>query len=275
MSNEILVLGASGKVGRRVSEALEARGAAVRPAGRGARGALFDWDRPDTWTAAVQDVERAYLIVPQDTTEPDAQFGEFLAGAGRNLRQVVVLSAIGVDQAEGTGMRSAEKLVEGSGLDWTILRPNWFFQNFSEGFFFPDIEATGEIVAPAGDGRVSFVDTRDIAEVAALALTTPGHAGQGYTLTGPAALSFADVAAGITAAGRTVTYRPAAPEETRNLLHSGGFSADYTELLLTLFEHIRAGYSAVVTDAVEQVTGRPARDLTSYLRDNAALWHSV
>ena len=275
MSNEILVLGASGKVGRRVVEVLEARGAAVRPAGRSARGALFDWEQPTTWTTAVHGVERAYLIVPQDTVRPDGRLGEFLSGPGRTLRQVVLLSAIGVEKAEGTGMRAAEKLVESSGLDWTILRPNWFLQNFSEGFFAPGITADSELTAPAGEGRVSFVDTRDIGEVAAVALTTPDHAGRGYTLTGPEALTFGEVATGISAAGRQVTYRSTDPDETRGVLLGAGFDADYAELLLTLFEQIRAGHTAAVTDDVERVTGRPAGDLASYVRDNSTFWRSA
>ncbi|GGK00132.1 hypothetical protein GCM10010123_32530 [Pilimelia anulata] len=229
---------------------------------------------PGTLAGALRGVRRAYLILPQGTTRPATRIGEFLdAAAGTGLRRVVLLSAYGVDGAEGSGLREAEKLVEGSALDWTILRPNWFLQNFSAGFFLPPILAAGTVPVPAGDGAVSFVDTRDIAAIAAEALTADGHAGRGYPITGPAAVTFADAAAAISAAaGRPVRYVATDPAETRAALLAGGVSAEYADLLLLLYAGIRAGHSAPVTDTVERLLGRPARDLAAFAAEHAATW---
>jgi uncharacterized protein YbjT (DUF2867 family) len=273
MSSEYLVIGASGMVGRRVVAELRGRDLPVRAASRSGP-TVFDWDRPETWAPALTGVERAYTLLPQGTTTPQDQVAEFLSvAAGTSLRRLVLLSAYGVDLAEGSGPRKAELDVQGSGLDWTILRPNWFLQNFSDGVFAHNVHTRRTVAVPAGDGAVSFVDTRDIGAVAAVALTEDGHAGQGYPITGPAAVTFAEVTAAITAAtGRPVGYRSTTPEETRAELLASGVTPDYTELLLYLYGNIAAGYSAEVTDVVEKVTGRPARDAATYVRDNVGAW---
>lgn len=276
MSNDILVLGATGKVGRHVLDGLRAAGAPTRPAGRTGP-VVFDWDRPDTWRPALDGVDRAYLIFPQLTTGPDKQIGELLdTAADTGLRRLVVLSAWGVDRAEGTGYRVAEQHIEASGLDWTILRPNWFLQNFDEGIFAPSIRTEGRIYAPTGAATVSFVDTRDIAAVAVAALTGEGHAGKGYPISGPAAVSFADVAAAVAAAaGRPVSHIDSTPEETGAALTAAGLPADYTATLLALYGQIRAGNAAAVTDVVERITHRPARSLARYTHEHASAWRTT
>jgi uncharacterized protein YbjT (DUF2867 family) len=277
MSNEILVIGATGKVGRHVVAALTAQGESVRPAGRtlGATGVAFDWDRPETWAPALDKVERAYLVLPQGTERPDPQVGEFLTtAASTGLRRIVLLSAYGFnhDHSEASGMRAAEKLVESSGLDWTILRPNWFLQNFSEGFLNPAVQG-GSIYAPAGTGAVSFVDTRDTAEVAVVALTADGHAGAGYTITGSQSFTFGDVADAIAAAaGHAVNYVAITLEQAREGLVGAGIDPDYADSLLLLYANISAGLNASVTDVVERVTGHEPRDLAAFIRENAATW---
>ncbi|GAA1798896.1 NAD(P)H-binding protein [Luedemannella flava] len=273
MGSEYLVVGATGMVGRHVVTELERRDVAVRPAGR-AGATVFDWDKPGTWAPALAGVERAYVLWPQGTTQPQHRMAEFVsAAADTSLRRLVLLSAYGVDRADGSGPRKAEQAVQDSGLDWTILRPNWFLQNFSDGIFAPGIRERRVIEAPAGDGLVSFVDTRDIAAVAATALTGDGHTGEGYTITGPTAVTFADVAAAISGViGEPVGYRDADPAGTRAGLLAAGVAPDYADLLLGLFAGIVAGHNPTVTDVVERVTGRPARDVATYARDNAAAW---
>ena len=270
MSNEYLVVGASGMVGRHVVAELRRRDLPVRPAGRSGP-TIFDWDRPETWTPALASVERAYLIWPQGTTQPRHRVAEFIADtAGTSLRRLVVLSAYGVELADGSGLRNAELAVQDSGLDWTFLRPNFFLQNFSEGFYTHTIRARRTVEVPVGDAAVSFVDTRDIAAVAAVALTAEGHAGRGYPITGPAAVTFAEVAAALTAAGHPVTYRDVTPAQTRAALVAAGIAADYADLLVGVYARAAAGDHATVTDAVERVTGRGPRDLATYVRDAAA-----
>ncbi|GAA1763117.1 NAD(P)H-binding protein [Luedemannella helvata] len=270
MSDEYLVVGASGMVGRRVVAELRRRDLPVRPAGRSGP-TVFDWERPETWAPALAGVERAYLLWPQGTTQPQHRVAEFVSAvAGTSLRRLVLLSAYGVEYADGSGPRKAEQAVQDSDLDWTILRPNFFLQNFSEGFYTHTIRTRRTVEVPAGDAAVSFVDTRDIAAVAAVALTTEGHAGRGYTITGPAAVTFAEVAAALTAAGHPVTYRDVTPAQTREALVAAGIAPDYADLLLGIYARAAAGGNAAVTDAVQRVTGRPARDLATYLRDTIA-----
>lgn len=158
-------------------------------------------------------------------------------------------------------------------MEWRILRPNWFMQNFSESFFLPPILARGELPAPTGDARVSFIDSRDIAAVAVAALTGEGHAGQGYPLTGPESLTFAEVAQILSAAsGRDIRHADVAPQQMAEIITGIGIPGDYAQILLGLFEGIRAGYSAPVTDVVPTITGRPAIPLAEYAKENAQVW---
>lgn len=138
------------------------------------------------------------------------------------------------------------------------------------------IRSEGRIYAPTGDATVSFVDTRNIASVAVAALTGDGHAGQGYPISGPAAVSFGDVAAAVgAAAGRPVSHLDTTPEETRTALTGAGIPADYAGMLLELYGQIRAGHSAPVTDVVTRVTGRPARSLEQYVEEHAMAWRTT
>ena len=142
-------------------------------------------------------------------------------------------------------------------------------QNFSESFFLPPIQARGELPAPTGDAQVSFIDAHDIAAVAVAALTNAGHAGQGYPLTGPAPLTFAEVADTLSAAsGREIRHVDVTPQEITGI----GIPEEYAQILLALFEGIRAGYNAPVTDVVPTVTGRPAISLAEYAKENAQAW---
>lgn len=274
----VLVVGSSGKVGRRVVEGLRAKGEQVRPAGRSVSGpgtVIFDWERPETWQEALAGIDRAFLIRPQAVADSQAAVGELLAAAqGSALRHVVLMTAYGTELDETSVFRQEEKMVEVSGFDWTFLRPNWFWQNFSEGdLFLPSIMTRDEIKAPAAEGAVSFVDTGDIAAVAVAAMTEPGHTGRAYSLTGPTAVTFADVAEAIgEACGRTVRYVDQDPTESLSELVAMGVPATFAELSRHLYDTVRAGYAAGVEPAVEQVTGRPARDLKAFARQAANAW---
>ena len=146
-------------------------------------------------------------------------------------------------------------------------------QNFSESFFLPPIQARGELPAPTGDAQVSFIDAHDIAAVAVAALTNAGHAGQGYPLTGPAPLTFAEVADTLSAAsGREIRHVDVTPQEMARVITGIGIPEEYAQILLALFEGIRAGYNGPVTDVVPTITGRPAISLAEYAKENAQIW---
>src|SRR5215216_1883836 len=226
----ILITGATGTTGREIVAELRRVGAAgVRALVRDPARASFvreagfetvagDFERPETLGAALEGVERALLLTPPSpqTFEQQRAFIEAARRAG--VRHVVKLSAFGADAdaPEGFGRwhGQAEDFLKSSGLAWTMLRPNFFMQNLLGQA--RQIAATGSIFQPVGDARASFIDARDIAAVAARALTEEGHEEQTYTLTGPEALSYHDVAAKLSeAAGRSVTYVPISSEQFR------------------------------------------------------------
>ena len=280
----ILITGATGTTGREVVRELRRLGAQgvralVRDPARadfirraGYEAVVGDFERADTLGAALEGVERALLLTPP-TPETVTHHRDFItAAAGAGVRHVVKLSAFGADAdaPEGFGKwhGQSENLLKTSGLKWTILRPNFFMQNLlgQAG----QIAATGSIFQPVGDARASFIDARDIAAVAARTLNEEGHEGQTYTLTGPEALSYHDVAAKLSeAAGRAISYVPVSPEQFRE----GALGAGLPEWLVSALERLNevfaSGRAAEVTDAVERVGRREPTTFAQFARDHA------
>ncbi|MHC5905230.1 SDR family oxidoreductase [Streptomyces sp. S6] len=219
-TDTILVLGATGKVGRRLVPALRASGRQVKAASR--TGAVrFDWHEQDTWAGALEAV--------------DAGVRRFTAPSGRGMDRVPV----GVF----AGMAAGEKAVQGSGVEWTALRPNNFQQNFDEDAWQAPLRA-GRLALPAGDVPEPFVDVRDIAEVAAVLLTSEGFQGEVYEISGARALTFAEIAS---AAQRPLTYEELTPEEYRADLLELGYRKEAVHDLDPLFAMMRTGHSATPT----------------------------
>ncbi len=262
-----LVVGGTGKTGRRVAERLRARGLAVRIGSRAADPS-FDWDRPDTWEAALRGVDAAYVNYAPDLAVPGAAdgvaaFTRLAVDAG--VRRLVLLSGRNED-----GAQRAEQAVERSGAEWTIVRSSIFSQNFSEGFLVDSV-LHGELAFPAGNVAEPFVDTDDIADVAVAALTDDRHVGQVYEVTGPRLLTFADAAAEIgAAAGRDLRYVPITSEEFAAALLHEGLPPDFVTDLTDLFREILDGRNASLTDGVQRALGREPRDFRDYARDAAA-----
>ncbi|MGK5551486.1 NAD(P)H-binding protein [Actinomadura kijaniata] len=278
----VLVLGATGKTGRAVVDALAARGAKVRAASRapvpsgidGVEAVRFDWTDPGTWREALRDVDALYVVGPYAEPDRPGLVRDLLAaapGAGR----VVLLSVLGVELLPDTiPMAVWEADVRASGKEWTILRPNWFHQNFGEGFA-ASLRDEGLLALPAADATVGFVDTRDIAEVAAAALTEDGHAGQVLVVTGPEALTHAQAVRTLgEAAGRELRYTALTAEQHVEELRAAGLDEGSVAWQRGLFQLIREGRYAVVTDTVERVTGRPARPLRAYANEYAETWRA-
>ena len=270
----VLVIGATGKTGRPVVEALTARGVDVRAASRnpGANGVGFDWVDRDTWQPVLDGVEGLYLVPPYAVPDGAGLVRDLLAAAP-GVRRVVLLSLLGVDlMPDAIPMAAWEDEVRSSGKDWTILRPNWFQQNFGEGFA-PALREGGTLELPAADATVAFVDTRDIADVAAAALTERGHTRKVYVLTGPRALSHAEALHLLgEAADRKLTYTALDPGAFADGMRKAGADDRSVRWQQGLFTLIRDGENAVVTDTVERVTGHPARRLESYAQENAPIW---
>lgn len=293
---EVLVIGATGKTGRQVTDALVARGALVRAASRkvenreGAAGGArqgsatdgapvtpvrFDWADRTTWIPALGKAEGLYIVGP--TAEPDADvLVRDLLGTATGVRRVVLLSVIGADRLpDVVPMAAWEQDVRTGGKQWTILRPNWFQQNFGDGAFTAPLRDRGALELPAGEAALSFVDTRDIAEVAAIALTEDGHGGETYQLTGPQAFTYGQALAVLgAAAGRELQYTAVDPEAQSEQMRAAGVPERSVVWQAGLHTLIRQGANAPVTDTVRRITGHDPRPLAAYATERAEAWQA-
>jgi uncharacterized protein YbjT (DUF2867 family) len=278
----ILVTGATGNTGSALVELLARRDAPVRVmVRREAAAARFeamhvevavaDFDDAGALAAALAGVGRAYLVTPssEQAEAQQVRFAEVAAAAG--VEQLVVLSQFAAD--EGSLVRflrwhaAVERRIRELGVGSTFLRPNLYFQGLLA--FAPSIASEGRFFAPIGDARVSAVDVRDIAAVAAVALTEPGHAGRTYTITGPAAITHGEIAAALTAAlGREITFIDAPAEVFAEQLR-GVLPPWQLEGLLEDYAHYARGEAAAVHPTVAEVTGEQPRDIGQFARDYA------
>jgi uncharacterized protein YbjT (DUF2867 family) len=258
-----LLLGGTGKTGRRVAERLTARGLPVRIGSRSGE-PPFDWENRATWAPVLEGVGAVYITYFPDLAFPGAvETVDALSklAVSKGVRRLVLLSGRGEEEA-----RAAEQAVENAGAEWTIVRCSWFNQNFSESFLLEPV-LSGEIALPTGDAAEPFVDADDIADVAVAALTGDGHAGQIYELTGPRLLTFSDAAAEISkATNRDVRYVPVTAEQYTAVLQEIGLPVEFVEL----FTQILDGRNAYLTDGVQRALGREPRDFSDYARDAAA-----
>ena len=263
----ILVLGGTGKTGRRVVQRLEARGVPVRVGSRSGQ-PPFDWEQPATWAPALEGVRSAYLTYYPDLAVPGAveatrSFAELALRLG--VPRLVLLSGRGEPEAE-----KAERAVRETGAELTILRASWFMQNFSEDYMLEHV-LSGDIRLPAGDEPTPFVDADDIADVAVAALTDDRHIGELYELTGPRSLTFAEAAREIgEAAGREVRYTPVSIEEHAAEAAAHGVPGEVVELLTYVFSTVLHDRNARPADGVQRALGREPRDFAAYVRDVAA-----
>ncbi|UDY36320.1 NmrA family NAD(P)-binding protein [Dermatobacter hominis] len=274
----ILILGGTGKTGRRIASRLRDGGVDVRTAARSGADVTFDWDDPTTHDAALEGVTGLYLVPPAlDLSFPPAVADLLDRAEAAGTTHVTYLSARGVDRAPAeVPLRAVELDLAGRDrLRHTVLRPSWFMQNFSEFIFLPGVLA-GEIAVPTGDGAEAFVHVDDIADAAVAALLDPSaHDGRGYTLTGPEALTFAEAAARIGAVtGRPVRHVDVDRGEWIDAAVGSGVPPEYAEVLAALLDVIRDGGGAWTSDDVVTATGHGPRDFADYLADPAvaATW---
>ena len=259
MPSPILVIGGTGKTGRRVAARLQDRDIPVRIGSR-TGSPPFDWEDRSTWAPALQGTRAAYVSYFPDLAVPGAP--EVIAELARvalaaGTRRLVLLSGRGEDEAE----RAEQELIA-SGADWTIVRCSWFSQNFSEDHLY-DYVMAGELALPVGDVPEPFVDADDIADVAVAALTDDRHIGELYELTGPRLLTFADAAREIgEAAGRPVRLTRITNQEFADGLAGHQVPAEVISLLRYLFTVVLDGRNASLADGVQRALGRPPRDFS-------------
>jgi uncharacterized protein YbjT (DUF2867 family) len=282
----ILVIGGRSKIGSALIMELLDRGQPVRALVRAgetagslpaaAEAVTGDLADEGSLVAAMAGIEKVFLL---SSPHPDAAgwHRHAIDAARRTQVQLLVRSSIlGADREPTPEFISAhtacDRYLESSGLPYAIVRPNLFLQNVPESTV-PSIDASGTFYADAGQARISMVDTRDVAAVAAVALTEPGQAGAHYDVTGPEALSYADVAAKLTSAmGRPVSYADAPDDAVRRALLGAGLTEWFADALVGLYQDYRrsgtGGYAAQVTDTVPRLTGRPARSLDDLLGES-------
>jgi uncharacterized protein YbjT (DUF2867 family) len=273
-SNLTLVLGGTGKTGARVARRLAGLGLPVRTAARHGGDIHFDWDEPATHRDAVEGADRLYLIAPVMRTRFAPQVSAFLDLAEAvGVRHVTYLSAYGIELAPSeVALRAVElDLMGRPTLTYSIVRPAWFMQNFSETFLMPVDDV---IVVPTGSGGEAFVDAEDIAAVAAATLADPeAHAGAEYAPTGPDILTVseaADIIAGVT--GRPIQHVDIDRLSWVDGVIASGVPAEYGEMLQMLTETVASGRGSHPNDDVEKVTGAPPTSFTEFARRTAAAW---
>ncbi|WP_276270892.1 SDR family oxidoreductase [Haloarcula litorea] len=276
MTRTVLVTGATGTVGTPLRESLADRDVTVRAAARSPPGdgpadewVAFDFGRPETWGEALSGVDALFLLRPPDASDV-RRIGEFVAAADRvGVEHCVVLSVLGADRNPLLPHRRIERRVAATRMARTFLRPSFFAQNLTE--VHRDALLAGELPVPAGDGATSFVDARDVGEVAAVALTESGHAGAAYDVTGPAALTYAEVARIATEAlGWPVEYTdPSLPRFVFDEVRQGRPPA-FALVMAGIYTTARLGLAGRVTDDAERLLDREPRSVREFFEDEAA-----
>lgn len=282
-TSTILISGATGANGTELMKLLSALGIPARAMVRSIAKATAltglpgvslvqgDFDDAASLDSALRGVTKAFLLTPS-SERAEAQQLAFVAAAQRaGVRHIVKLSQFAATVDSPVRFlryhAAVEDAIRSSGIDFTFLRPNLFFQGL---FGFAELIKAGQFMAPIGEARISAIDVRDIAEVAAAALTEDGHAGQTYTLTGPDALTHAELAATLgAAAGHPVKFQSVPSEAFGQALSSFGMPEWQAAGLLEDYAHYNRGEAAAVLPTVERVTGHAPRSFTQFARDFA------
>lgn len=280
MSNTIMITGATGNVGTQLVKQLGETGIGFRVGARSAGDARaaggtngqvveFDFNKPDTISAALEGVEKMFLLTP--LVPNMVELTDRLVGEAKKagIKHIVKLSGMGADAEPGITLgrlhREAEKIIESSGIAFTHLRPNSFFQNY---LGLPTIKTQGAFYLPLGDAKISLVDTRDIASVAVEALTKSGHEQKAYDITGPEAISSAEVAEILSnVTGQRISYVSVSDEDARKGMLGAGMPEWLVNMIIELYEVQRAGYMAEVSPIVERITGRKPISFAQFVKD--------
>lgn len=281
----ILVTGATGSNGKEILSVLAARGVPVRAmvrdksraaslAGPGVELVEGDFDAPDSLRAALQGMERAFLLSPSSERAEAQQLAFVEAATQSGVQHLVKLSQLHADETSPVRFlryhAHVEAAIRASGMSYTFLRPNLFMQALLA--FAPSIKEKSAIFAPIGNAKVSLVDVRDIAAVAAAALTQEGHEGKTYDLTGPQALSHEEIAGELSGVvGRKISFVDVPPQAMREALSGFKIPAWQADGLIEDYAHYARGEAATIAPGVQDATGQTPRSFETFARDYAAL----
>lgn len=272
-TENILIIGGTGKTGRRVAKNLKEVGHNMRVVGRNTTPA-FDWENPETYDAALKDMDRAYIVYYPDLAVPGSRnaittLTKKALEAG--LEKVVLLSGKGETEAE-----ACEDIVANSGLNYTLVRASWFNQNFSEGAFL-DFVLDGVVALPMPKAEIPFVDADDIADVVSKVLVDDSYNGQTITVTGPQKRTFKEVVAIMAEAShKQIQFVPITIDEFKEGMRKAGLPDSYVWLFGYLFKEVLGNPdNQEVSNDVAKVLGRPAKDFETYARETAAtgIWN--
>lgn len=280
----ILITGATGNVGAELVHLLHAAGhplrAAVREPGQ-ARARLgapieyvpFDFTAPGSFGAALRGVSQLFLVRPPALTDTRTTIAPFIAAAQRaDVEQIVFLSLLGAEHNRFVPHHAIERAIRASGLPWTFLRASFFMQNLSTTHR-AAIRERNEIEVPAGSGRTSFIDVRDIAEVAATVLTSSGHDRQAYALTGAEALTYTAVAQIMAEElGRRIVYPAPSALTFARRMRQRGYERRFVLVMLAIYTTARLGLAATVTPDSARLLGRAPRAMRDFVRDYRECW---
>ncbi|MBF4464235.1 NAD(P)H-binding protein [Flavobacterium sp. LC2016-12] len=274
-TTKILVLGANGKTGRRVLERLENNTDVEVRAGSRSAAIPFDWEKPETWQAALQDIDAVYISYQPDLAIPSATTAiQLFSGLATQMgvQKMVLLSGRGEKEAQ-----ICEEIVKTNAKKWTIVRASWFNQNFSESFFLEPILA-GYVALPRAEALEPFTDADDIADVIVASILDDKHNGQTYELTGPRLLTFKEVIAEIAkATDREIAFQSLTLEEYIQMLREYQVPEDHIWLVNYLFEQVLDGRNSSITSDIEKVLGRKAKDFSAYALETAktGIWNQT
>ena len=275
MKTNILVIGGTGKTGRRVVEQLQNKGIEPRIGSRNASPS-FDWDDKDTWVNALQGIERMYLTYYPDLAVPGAKEAiQSLTYLAKELgvKKMVLLSGKGETEAE-----ACEKIVINSGMDYTIVRASWFNQNWSESFFLEPI-LSGEVALPMSDVLIPFVDANDIAEVAATVLIDDSYNGEIIEVTGPELITFKQIVNIISkTSDRNLNFYDITLDQYVDGMKQMQIPNDVVWLIEYLFSHVLTNpKNQLVVHDIERVLGRKAKPFEEYAQDTVktGIWNQV
>ncbi|EQC51301.1 NAD(P)H-binding protein [Bacteriovorax sp. DB6_IX] len=278
MSKEnILILGASGTVGSEIARQLTSEGHNVLRATSkdklAADQVKLNLATGEGVKEAFSNIDRVFLISPPGYANQYDIISPLIQEAKRKgLKKVVLMTAMGANADENSPFRRAEVELEKSGLNYNIVRPNWFFQNFNT-FWIQGINEHRKILLPVGEAKVSFIDARDISAVIAKLLVDDSFNNTDFDITGPSAIDHSEVAKAISLQiGEEVLYQEIQPQQLREGLLAAGLPEDYSDFLLLILGFLKEGYNAGLTDNVEKILGRKPLSLTDYVRDYKEAW---
>jgi uncharacterized protein YbjT (DUF2867 family) len=267
---KILVLGATGKTGKRVVERLEKSGHTIRSGSRNAA-IPFDWHKPETWAPVLHGIDKVYITFQPDLAVPGSieAITAFIEEAKKaTISKLVLLSGRGETEAQ-----LCEEAVIGSGIDWTIVRASWFMQNFSESFILDSILA-GHVILPIVKAKEPFVDADDIADVVVESLLDKKHSQKVYELTGPELLAYSDAVSRIAQkTGRKISYQEVPMDEYAAMMKEYQVPEDIIWLISYLFTEVLDGRNESVTNDIEFVLKRKATSFTEYIEKTAMSGH--